>query len=246
MDKEEKMSQLNVLDFCQGTLSLPVFYTKKMVAKTQSFSPSAGKPKAVVEYWKGLNIPICIHEPPPVTRDDFYRAHDKGYVDDVLDLTIVNGFGNRSEMIAESLPYTSGSMLAAAREAILCQSFAIAPCSGFHHAGYGYGGGYCTFNGLMVTALALRADNPKIHVGILDFDQHYGDGTADIINKLCLDWVTHYSASEDFGKPQQAQDFLRKIDVSVSPTSRVQSTDYRHVQSTGSGVQFTKKNIAAT
>ena len=48
-------------------------------------------------------------------------------------------------------------MLAAAREAIRNTQVAVAPCSGFHHARYGSTAGFCTFNGLMVAALALQA-----------------------------------------------------------------------------------------
>ena len=53
------------------------------------------------------------------------------------------------------MPFTSGAMLAAARDALANGWGAVAPCSGFHHAGYDFAGGFCTFNGLMVTALAV-------------------------------------------------------------------------------------------
>ena len=45
--------------------------------------------------------------------------------------------------------------------------------------------GFCTFNGLMVTALALKEEGVK-RIGILDLDMHYGNGTDDIIGKLGL------------------------------------------------------------
>ena len=50
-------------------------------------------------------------------------------------------------------------MLSAAREALRCGAVAAAPCSGFHHAGYDKAEGFCTFNGLMVTACVLRHEN---------------------------------------------------------------------------------------
>lgn len=88
---------------------------------------------------------------------------------------------------------------------------AVAPVSGFHHACFEYGGGYCTFNGLIVAAQALRTRHDAHCVGILDFDQHYGNGTADIIRRLKLDWIEHYTAEPDWDRPEQAQDFLAAI-----------------------------------
>jgi acetoin utilization deacetylase AcuC-like enzyme len=68
----------------------------------------------------------------------------------------------------------------------------FAPVSGFHHAGYDYGWGFCTFNGLVAAALDLNCK-----VLILDGDQHVGDGTIDIINRLGLhDQITNYSIKE--------------------------------------------------
>jgi len=49
-------------------------------------------------------------------------------------------------------------MLAAAREALRNGQVAVAPTCGFHHAQYAKADAFCTFNGLMVTALALKAD----------------------------------------------------------------------------------------
>ena len=90
---------------------------------------------------------------------------------------MANGFGNRSAGVAASLAYTSGSMVAAAEHAVLHREVVCSPTSGFHHAEYGSAGGYCTFNGLMVTALALKDAGLVNRVAILDCDAHYGNGT---------------------------------------------------------------------
>ena len=102
-------------------------------------------------------------------------------------------------------------MLDAARSAVQNRSVAVAPCSGFHHAGWDYADGYCTFNGLMITALALKTERAVARVGILDFDHHYGDGTAAIIERLGLDWVVHYSAGAVYADAHQAAGFLAAI-----------------------------------
>ncbi|MGH8713622.1 MAG: histone deacetylase [Casimicrobiaceae bacterium] len=190
---------------------MKVFYTDRMVADSGGFSPSAHKPRDVVASWQALGVPLEIVEPEPVTADQFALAHDRQLVDDVLAGRRDNGFGNRSLAVAASLPYTSGSMLAAAREAVRNGRVAVAPCSGFHHATHESPQGFCTFNGLMVAACALWEDAAVQRVGILDFDQHWGNGTADIIMHLGADWVRHYSAGADWHSADQAEKFLQTI-----------------------------------
>lgn len=190
---------------------IPVFFTPPMVADSQSFSPSAAKPAAVLDSWRSLNIPLSITEPPPVSRDDLARAHDPGYVDAILCGDRRNGFGNTSPAVAASLPFTSGAMLAAAREALRNGVVAVAPCSGFHHAGYAEAAGFCTFNGLMVTALALKAAGEVRRIGMLDFDEHYGNGTDDIIGRLKIDWITHHTEGKQYHRSTDAEPFLARI-----------------------------------
>lgn len=175
-------------------MSVPVFYSPQMVANSGSYSPSAGKPEQVIQSWQLLGIPMQITAPRPVTRDQLVRAHLASYVDGVLECRLANGFGNRSAQVAASLPYTCGAMLDACWAALDNGIGAVAPCSGFHHAGYGFGGGFCTFNGLMVAVQDLLTKNAARKIGILDLDMHWGNGTQDIIDKLGMaSQVPHYS-----------------------------------------------------
>lgn len=191
--------------------ALSVFYDEKMLADAQSFSPSAGKPAEVVESWRGLGIPLDIRQFQPVSDAQICLAHDPGYVAGILALDEANGFGNVSASVAASLPYTCGAMLAAAREAVANRAVAVAPCSGFHHAHYASAGGYCTFNGLVIAACALREAGLARRVGILDFDQHYGDGTDDIIDRLRLRFIEHCTAGRRWHRKGQAKEFLSCI-----------------------------------
>ncbi len=204
-------------------MPIAVFYSSKMVADSESFSPSAAKPGKVVESWRRqfiLGKDIGFIEPFPVTVEELVRAHDPQFVRDILACKRDNGFGNKSRAVAESLPYTSGAMLSAARHA-LEHDIAVAPCSGFHHAEYKVAQGFCTFNGLMVTALALRAEYPKLLVGILDLDMHFGNGTADIIRITNSwwapdggkfqnpgGWIKHATAGMTFRNADQAPEFF--------------------------------------
>jgi acetoin utilization deacetylase AcuC-like enzyme len=189
---------------------IPVFYTPLMVADSRSISPSAAKPAKVVDSWN-KQFPIEIIEPVPVTNDELYRAHERDFVDGVLSCNIENGFGNKSPQVAASLKYTSGAMLSAARHAIKTKSVAAAPVSGFHHAGFASSEGFCTFNGLMVAALALAADGVK-NVAILDLDMHYGNGTDDIIRKRNVTFVKHFTAGKKYTEPSQAQEFFNELE----------------------------------
>lgn len=198
-------------------MRLPVFYTPKMNADVSSFSPSSGKPARVVAAWQRLSLPIAIIEPDPVSSDELKRAHDSNYVDKVLACEINNGFRNNLPEVADSLLYTNGSMLSAAREAISNRKVAIAPCSGFHHARYASAAGFCTFNGLMVTALALKAEGLVTRVGILDFDMHYGDGTVELIERHhAKSWIEHFTAGREYLSSYQADEFLEYIPEWVS------------------------------
>jgi len=192
-------------------IRIPVFYSPKMSAQSGSFSPSASKPTLVVDSWS--KFPIEMHNVVTVTNAEFCRAHDKPFVLDVLNGHRKNGFGNTSPKVASSLRYTSGAMLTAARYVLTTgQPIAAAPCSGFHHAGYDRAGGFCTFNGLMVTATALRAAHKNIRVAILDCDMHYGDGTDDIIERLdAKSWVKHWTAGAPYVAPRQAADFFEEL-----------------------------------
>lgn len=191
---------------------LPVFYTPRLVANAYSYSPSAGKPTQVIESWKELGIPIDIQEPVSTSEEEFCLAHGQRYVQNVLACRADNGFGNRLPEVAASLPYTTGAFVAAAREAVRNRKVAVAPVSGFHHACHDHAGGFCTFNGLVVAAQVLKKEGRVKRVGILDFDEHYGDGTVDIIRARGLgDWLLHYTAGAEYRRADQAEGFLQRI-----------------------------------
>jgi acetoin utilization deacetylase AcuC-like enzyme len=96
------------------------------------------------------------------------------------------------------LRYTSGSMRAAALAAWRGGGITASPTSGFHHANHAHGGGFCTFNGLVLAALAMLDAGAK-RIAIIDCDYHYGDGTEDILQRLGLhDRVQHWTLGADY------------------------------------------------
>lgn len=190
---------------------MKVYYSERMLGPPQADSPSAHKPRLVVESWLALAPRLTLIEPPPVSTAQLCLAHSPDFVTGVLAGTERNGFGNTSREVASSLPYTSGAMLAAARAAISDRSATIAPCSGFHHARYERAGGFCTFNGLMVTARTLLTEGVAQRVGILDADMHYGDGTDDIIDHTGETRIEHLTVGEHYTEPDQAEGFLERL-----------------------------------
>ncbi|MBL8967700.1 MAG: hypothetical protein JNG85_11885 [Spirochaetaceae bacterium] len=197
---------------------MKLFYTPlQSVAANASYSPSAGKPAAFVEAALG-------RFPGRVEVDRNFRgvsakglalAHHPDRVARVLALEEDNGFGNRLPEVAASLPWTTGSMWAAARHAATAGGAACSPTSGFHHASYTSGGGFCTFNGLVVAAILLRAEGLARRVGIIDFDAHWGNGTEDIIHRKGLGWIVNHSFGAFSGliaSPRAAETWLAGLE----------------------------------
>lgn len=194
---------------------LPVFFDPRMTAPEQC-SPSAAKPTKVVASWR-RRFDVDTRPVEAVTRDLLKLAHHPAYVDGVLDGRRSNGFGNTDPDVARTLPYTTGSLLSAARYVLdeaktRAAPIAASPTSGFHHAGYSSGGAFCTFNGLLVVAQTLRALKLVESVCIVDCDMHYGDGTDDIIDELGLRYVDHFTAGMLFHREEHVAEFFLELE----------------------------------
>ena len=126
---------------------------------------------------------VKLAEPEPVTETDLLRVHTADYI------AAIRSGEPRALAESQKFPWspqlypsvclTGGGCLAAARQALRdCASAALV--SGFHHACAAHGEGFCTFNGLVVTADALLASGEACRIAILDMDLHYGNGTAQL------------------------------------------------------------------
>jgi acetoin utilization deacetylase AcuC-like enzyme len=124
---------------------------------------------------------VRLAEPAPVTEDDLRRVHTPEYI------AAVHSGLPRSLAESQKFPWspelfpsvclTNGACLAAARQARR-DGVAAALASGFHHAHADHGEGFCTFNGLVIAADALKSQGELETAAILDLDLHYGNGTA--------------------------------------------------------------------
>ncbi len=126
---------------------------------------------------------VKLAEPAPLSETDLLRVHTTEYI-----AAIRTGEPRAlaesqkfpwSPQIFPSACLTGGGCLAAARQA-LRDGASAALASGFHHACADHGEGFCTFNGLVITADALLAAGEARRIAIFDMDLHYGNGTAQL------------------------------------------------------------------
>lgn len=119
-----------------------------------------------------LELPRLDHD---VVVTQLRRVHDAKYVDDCLAGDVYH------PIQVEQALWACRVHLRATYEALAQKAIVCAPVSGFHHAGYAGSWGFCTFNGLAVSLVALDAFGNKKPPLILDCDAHYGDGTDEIL-----------------------------------------------------------------
>ena len=129
-----------------------------------------------------------------VTPEDLFEVHDRDFVMSVLDHKVPNGYGEVSGLLNDHARRLCGVMVQGALWAYDDKATVCAPTQGFHHAGYDYCGGYCTFNGIALAIKALRDQRCfDGRILIIDADAHFGDGTADILEHVDLGDVVHRS-----------------------------------------------------
>ena len=141
-----------------------------------------------------------VHE--PISRNEALRfinlVHDYKHINSIVNGQALNGFGRNDAMSTHFAIESVAVMMTGARLAMKTRGPVFAPVSGFHHAGWNYSSGFCTFNGIMAAIEYTGAKTPLI----IDGDGHWGDGTEDILNRFdrlnkYLD-VKHLSLSREY------------------------------------------------
>lgn len=116
----------------------------------------------------------------------------------------------------------------------LKEGFAGSLSSGLHHAKYDRGNGFCTFNGLILAAVAALNTGIK-RVLIFDFDAHCGGGTVQLIRHHGLGILHKDIAVDDHDRYKsspgcyltmvdQAEQYLDAVDATLE-ASEAQSID---------------------
>jgi acetoin utilization deacetylase AcuC-like enzyme len=126
-----------------------------------------------------------LREPHAATDEEILRAHDRDYLD-----RVVNGQMSAQELRRIGFPWTpqmversrrsAGATIEACRAA-LAEGVGVNLAGGTHHAFRDHGEGYCVFNDSAIAALSMQAEGRARRVAILDCDVHQGNGTASIL-----------------------------------------------------------------
>ncbi|MBS7633114.1 histone deacetylase [Candidatus Bathyarchaeota archaeon] len=124
-------------------------------------------------------------KPQPASQEDLLRVHEKTYVERIFRLAEEGRAYDFetpvSEKILEAALLVTGAALDCGRYVFEGKvQRAVALGGGYHHAGRGYGGGFCLFNDIAVLIEFLRAKYGLKRFLVLDYDVHFGNGTSDI------------------------------------------------------------------
>jgi acetoin utilization deacetylase AcuC-like enzyme len=85
---------------------------------------------------------------------------------------------------------STAGMVAAVHDALTHDRPSGSLSSGMHHAGYDYGAGFCSVNGLVVAARYAK-EHFGVGVTILDLDAHAGGGTDNLLRQHEMTDVQH-------------------------------------------------------
>jgi acetoin utilization deacetylase AcuC-like enzyme len=169
-----------------------VYYSPAYTAAAYPFDTTR-KAQWIAESLRERPLPgVSVVEPQPIADVALKAVHDAAYVDAVRTgvprhLAESNGFP-WDPGIWHAVRTSSGGSVAASVHALRSGANAGSLSSGLHHARRACGAGFCTFNGLALSAKAAL-DAGARRVLIIDLDAHVGDGTLELIQ----DWssVSH-------------------------------------------------------
>jgi acetoin utilization deacetylase AcuC-like enzyme len=154
-----------------------------------------GHPEAPERLWAiedrlritGLDMFLNRENAPPASSEALLRVHTPEHVESVLSIRPTEGLV-RVDPDTSMNPHTAEAALHAAGAGILGVELTLKRRAGFvfcavrppgHHAERAKPMGFCFFNNIAVAAAEALARGLE-RVAILDFDVHYGNGTADI------------------------------------------------------------------
>ncbi|MBV6493089.1 MAG: hypothetical protein LDLANPLL_01104 [Turneriella sp.] len=126
------------------------------------------------------------NEPTLIDEEDLLRVHTKKYLKDFLAARLTEKT-KRAEIPIDNrivegvLAATQGTVLAAA--IALKHGVASNLSGGFHHSFADHAEGFCYINDVAVAIAALRQENPKMKIAVIDLDVHQGNGTAVLLQK---------------------------------------------------------------
>lgn len=135
----------------------------------------------------GIVAPDGFHVPGPAPAEWIALAHDRQYVDQVLNAAVPEsisrliGFRVDESVALRARHAGAGTLLAA--DLALGSGIACSTAGGSHHAKRSHGAGFCVFNDVGIAASLMLARDEIGTALVFDCDVHQGDGTAEIFRE---------------------------------------------------------------
>ena len=143
-----------------------------------------------------------VRTPTAVTYADLARVHTEGFLESLgRPETLARVFAASPQEVSvdvllHSVRIACGGTLGATRETLQTGTPALNLLGGFHHAGPGFGAGFCPVNDIAVAVAAVRADGFRGKVCILDLDAHPPDGTSACFKDDPDTWIGSLSGAD--------------------------------------------------
>jgi len=143
-----------------------VFHPRYLEVYASNPAASPGRLEAILEELR--HLPFV--EPEAASEEDLLRVHTQQHIESI----------KHDRHLFEVASLAAGGAIKAAEIAITGEpAFALIRPPG-HHASPDHCWGFCYFNNIAVALAKLKAENKIRSALIIDFDLHFGDGTANI------------------------------------------------------------------
>ncbi len=173
-----------------------VFHPKFYTVYTSDPAAEPGRMEAIVEELRDYEFV----EPEPASEEDILLVHTKRHLE----------FVKSEGVVYEIAKLSVGGAIESARISFEEPAFAVIRPPG-HHASPDHCWGFCYFNNVAIAIRKLQKEGLIERAAIVDFDLHFGDGTA---NTFAGDETVAY-----FHMPgddvNSIADFLEKNDYDI-------------------------------
>ncbi len=177
-----------------------VFHPEYLKVYTSDPAASAGRLECILDEIK--------HEyefvtPKPAELEDILLVHTPFYVEEV-----------KAEGLYDIAALAVGGAILASQIAFEEPAFALIRPPG-HHASPDRGWGFCYFNNIAISVRKLMKEGLIRRAIIIDFDLHFGDGTA---NTFCTDKnvIYHHMPQDDINS---IEDILKSVEYDIIAVS---------------------------
>lgn len=195
---------------------MKIFYNNKQ-SGIKTNTPSSEKAQLFIDELKiNFNKKIeIISNFDLLNKSDIALAHSTQYINDILNNNKSNGYHLFNKDIIKKIELDIAFFFYASMDAWINKSVTCSPTSAFHHAGYDFSGGFCTFNGLIITAQLLKLNFNIDRIAIVYLDIHHGNGTEDIIKKLGLNYIDHFSLEKELKKYKTNEELMNNLEYAI-------------------------------